>query len=61
MKISKWIFEYSLKENIVKDTIAGITVGIVQIAPSISFFFKFIIQEKIIIIIIFIIHIVKKN
>lgn len=31
---TRWIFEYNLKENILKDLIAGLTVGVIQIAPS---------------------------
>ena len=32
--ILKWLPEYRFTENILKDTFAGVTVGIIQIAPS---------------------------
>ena len=32
--ISEWLLVYNVRENILKDLIAGITAGIIQIAPS---------------------------
>ena len=37
--ITKWILQYSLKDDLLKDLFAGVTVGIIQIAPS-SFLFS---------------------
>lgn len=34
LPIIQWLPKYRIKENILKDVFAGITIGILQIAPS---------------------------
>ena len=33
----KWIFEYDLKTNLIKDIIAGLTIGIVHIPQGMAY------------------------